>query len=318
MKKVAFSFLIVVLTLIHAKSVAQQAPAPGENAALQYYSAFLQMKDAEISDADVQELSEIIAGTKNYNEAKFGTLVDNNTEALRTMWAGAVLPTCDWGLGYLSAKLGWQTPVPYFWRSRVLGRLDVLYALRQWDKGNRDDAVAALSSGLKFARDVSSGGPLVPILIAKALLAQQLSVANRFADSGKLTFAQKRLLRATLDELGSDGLNWPAAADVEMKTVKRNLDLMRSAPDQSRYYAKMMGNDPPEKFHGVTSADYAAVEKIRSAFLDMFHDDNADSVQQQIDAAPDVVRIMIPNPAKVLQSSRELKQALDNTRAKLM
>lgn len=99
MKKVAFSFLIVVLTLIHAKSVAQQAPAPGENAALQYYSAFLQMKDAEISDADVQELSEIIAGTKNYNEAKFGTLVDNNTEALRTMWAGAVLPTCDWGLG---------------------------------------------------------------------------------------------------------------------------------------------------------------------------------------------------------------------------
>lgn len=155
-------------------------------------------------------------------------------------------------------------------------------------------------------------------MIAKALLAQQLSVANRFADSGKLTFAQKRLLRATLDELGSDGLNWPAAADVEMKTVKRNLDLMRSAPDQSRYYAKMMGNDPPEKFHGVTSADYAAVEKIRSAFLDMFHDDNADSVQQQIDAAPDVVRIMIPNPAKVLQSSRELKQALDNTRAKLM
>src|SRR5690348_15947431 len=142
----SFSACVLLLASLQVKSLAQQTPALGENAALQYYSAFLQMKDAEINDADAQELSEIISGAKSFNEAKFGTLVDNNAEALRTMWAGTELLSCNWGIGYLSAKLGAQTPVPYFWRSRVLGRLDILYALRQWDKGNRDDAVNALSS----------------------------------------------------------------------------------------------------------------------------------------------------------------------------
>lgn len=320
MKKLTFNFLAwtLVFALLEARSLAQQTPTLGENAALQYYSAFLQMKDADISDADVQELSEIIAGTKNYNEAKFGTLVDNNTDALHTMWAGTALPTCDWGIGYLSAKLGAQTPVPYFWRSRVLGRLDILYALRQWDRGNRDDAVTALSSGLRFSKDVASGGPLVPILIAKTLLTQQLSVINRFADSAKLSSAEKRMLRAAMEELGPDGLDWPAASDTEMRGLKVNLDLMRSAPDQNRYYTKMMGNDPSEKFRGVTSADYVALEKVRSAFSDMFRDDNVAFVQHQIDAAPDVVRIMIPNPMKVLQAKHELNQALKDTKGKLM
>ena len=319
MKTLTFKFLACALVFasLPAKSLAQQPPARGENAALQYYSAFLQMKDADISDADVQELSDIISGTKNYDEAKFGPLVENNTEALRTMWAGATLPTCDWGIGYLSAKLGAQTPVPYFWRSRVLGRLNILYALRQWDKGDRDDALNALSFGLKFAKDVSRGGPLVPILIAKTLLIQQLSVVSRFAESGKLTSAEKRTLRTTLDGLGTEGLDWPAATDTEMKGLKVNLDLMRSSSDQRRYYQSIMGNEPPENFHGVNSGDYAALEKIRSAFSNMFRDDNADLVQQQIDAAPSVVRIMIPNPSKVLQASRELKQALQDTKAKL-
>lgn len=319
MQKLTFNFLacLLVFASLEARSLAQQTPALGENAALQYYSAFLQMKDADVSDADAQELSEIIAGTKNYSEAKFGSLVDNNTDALRTMWAGTALPTCDWGIGYLSAKLGAQTPVPYFWRSRVLGRLNILYALRQWEKGNRDDAVSALSSGLKFGKDVASGGPLVPILIAKTLLTQQLSVLNRFAESGKLTSAEKRMLRGTLDGLGTEGLDWPAATDTEMKGLKVNLDLMRSSSDPRRYYQSIMGNEPPENFHGVSSGDYAALEKVRSAFSNMFRDDNADLVQQRIDAAPSVVRIMIPNPSKVLQASRELKQALQDTRAKL-
>lgn len=320
MKKLALNFagVVLVLTSLQPTSLAQHTPAPGENAALQYYSAFLQMKDADISDADVQQLGEIITGAKNYNEAKFGSLVDNNTDAIHTMWAGAALPSCDWGVAYLSSKLGWQTPVPYFWRSRVLGRLDILYALRQWDKGNRDDAVDALSSGLKFAKDIANGGPLVPTLIAKTLLIEQLSLVSRFGESAKLTSAEKQVLRTTLDGLGTDGLDWQAAANAEMKGLKRNLDLLRLAPDQRRYYHLMMGKDAPEEFHGITSAEYAALEKVRSAYSDMFRDDNATLVQQQIDAAPEVVRMLIPNPGRLLQSRRELKQALEETKSKLM
>ena len=56
MKKLSFNFLVVVLCFaaLPPKCLAQQTPDLGKNAALQYYSAFLQMKDADISDADVQ------------------------------------------------------------------------------------------------------------------------------------------------------------------------------------------------------------------------------------------------------------------------
>ncbi|HEX7962798.1 MAG TPA: hypothetical protein VF493_23005, partial [Terriglobales bacterium] len=112
---------------------AQQSFDLGNNAALQYYSAFLQMQDADLSDADAKELSDIISGTRPYDDAKFGDLVEENSQAVETMMIGASLPQCDWGLRILADKFGSSTPVPYFWRARALGRLDILYVLRSWD-----------------------------------------------------------------------------------------------------------------------------------------------------------------------------------------
>jgi len=322
MKKLAFNVFasILLIALLRDNSLGQHTPTLGNNAALQYYSAFLQMKDTEISEAGVQELGEIVAGRRNYDEAKFGTLVDNNKDAIRTMSAGAALPTCDWGINYLSSKFGWQTPVPYFWRSRVLGRLDILYALREWSNGNRADAVEAISSGMKFSRDVACGGPFVPTLIAKALLMQQLSVVNRFVDSGSLTSTQKQLLHATLNGFGADGLDWEAATNAEMDGLKRSLDQMRSAHDQRQYYKLMMGKDAPDDFQRINSADYEALEKIRSAYSDLFRHDNVANVavvQQQLNSAPEFLRMLIPNPTRTLESKEQLKQALDETRSKL-
>lgn len=309
---------IVVIGLSKPSLVqALQARGLGDNAALQYYSAFLQMKDADLHDADVKELGEIIAGTKAYDDSKFGTLVESNAGAVETMMVGAGFSDCDWGLEALSGKLGWQTPVPYFWRARALGRLDILYALRAWGKGEQDKAVNALSKGMLFARHAASGGPLVPALIAKMLLVQQLSIVNRLADSGKFTAAQKETLKTALADLGSNGINWEAAVNTEMKGLKVNLDLLRSSPDQRQYLKSMLDKDLPSDFHGVTQQDYTDLAKIASLFVKVFRDDDAEPAKAATRTATSAVQTMIPNPERMLKSEQELKKALEETKAKL-
>lgn len=311
-----FAFLIVFAGLTQP-CLAQQSRGLGNNAALQYYSAFLQMKDADLSDADVKELGEIIASTKPYDESKFGQLVENNTEAVETMMMGAAFPDCDWGLAARSEKLGWQTPVPYFWRSRAMGRLDMLYALRAWNKGEQDKAVQALSNGMRFARHVANNGPLVPALIAKMLLLQQLSIVNRWVDSGKLASAQKELLNTTLAGLGTSGIDWESAVQTEMNGLKVNLDLLRSAPDQRQYVKLMFAKDAFPDFHEVTRQDYADLAKITALFVKQFRDDNTEPVKTATRAATPLLQAMIPNPEKTLKAEQELKKVLQETKAKL-
>jgi hypothetical protein len=306
----------LVAACLPMSCVAQPSQGTGNNAALQYYSAFLQMKDADLSDADVKELGEVIAGSRPYDDGKFGKLVESNAEALETMMAGAELSDCDWGLAILSKKFGWQTPVPYFWRSRALGRINILFVLRAWSKGDQDKAVNALSSGMLFAKHVSSGGPLVPALITKMLLVQQLSVTSRLVDSGKLTSRQGEILRAALAELGSDGVDWQAAINTQIKNLNISLDQFRSSHDQRQYYKLAFGKDAPSGFH-VTQQDYSDLEKVAAAYSKLFRDDNAGPVLSTISAATNTVQMMIPNPERVVKAKQELQKALEETKAKL-
>jgi hypothetical protein len=306
----------LVAACLPMSCVAQPSQGTGNNAALQYYSAFLQMKDADLSDADVKELGEVIAGSRPYDDGKFGKLVESNAQAVETMMVGAELPDCDWGFATLAKKFGWQTPVPYFGRSRALGRLDILFVLRAWSKGDQEKAVQALSSGMLYAKHLASGGPLLPVLIAKMLLVQQLSIANRLVDSGKLTSGQKETLRAALAELDTLGPYWQAAINTEMGSLHVSLDQIRSATDQRQYYKSAFGNDAPPDFH-VTQQDYADVEKVAAAYAKMFRDDNAAPVQSAVSASTKTVQMMIPNPERLVKSKQELQKALEETKAKL-
>ena len=295
---------------------AQPSRETGNNAALQYYSAFLQMKDADLSDADVKELGEVIAGSRPYDDGKFGKLVESNALAVETMMVGAELPDCDWGLATLEKKFGWQTPVPYFGRSRALGRLDILFVLRAWSKGDQEKAVHALSSGMLYAKHLASGGPLLPVLIAKMLLVQQFSITSRLVDSGKLTSGQKETLRATLAELDTFGPYWQAAINTEMVSLPVSLDQIRAALDQRQYYKSAFGKDAPPDFH-ITQQDYADLEKIAAAYARTFRDDNPAPVQSAVSASTKMVQMMIPNPEKLVKSKQELQKALEETKAKL-
>jgi hypothetical protein len=319
MKKRIAAFAVVlgfVTVCLSIPCVAEPSRETGNNAALQYYSAFLQMKDADLSEADVKELGEIIAGSRPYDDGKFGKLVESNAQAVETMMVGAELPDCDWGFATLAKRFGAETPVPYFWRSRALGRLDILFVLRAWSKGDLEKAVHALSSGMLYAKHVAIGGPLLPVLIAKMLLVQQLSITSRLVDSGKLTSGQRETLRAALAELDTFGPYWQAAINTEMGNMHANLDQIRAAPDQRQYYKSMFGNDAPPDFH-ITQQDYTDVGKVAAAYAKLFHDDNAAPVQSAISAATKTVQMMIANPERLVKSKQELQKALEETKAKL-
>lgn len=303
------SILCFVCLGLHPLCRAQTRVDLGNNAALQYLSAFLQLEDADLQDADVKELSDIVAGAQPYDDAKFGKLVDKNTLAIETMIVGSNIEPCDWGLAQRGHSP--ETPVTYFWRARALGRLDLLYALRAFSKGNQDEAVRALTAGMKFSRHISSGGPLVPALIAKGLLLQQLSIANRLLDSGKLTVPQKETLRGTVAVLGNQGIDWQAAMRVEMNVLKTALDEERAARDPRQYYKHVMGKDAPASFHGIAPEDYTSLENISAAFLRMLKDDDAVPVRRAIDRASPVVQEWIPNPGHLLAAKQDLKNALE-------
>jgi hypothetical protein len=305
----------LVLLGVHPPCVAQNSRDLGNNAALQYLSAFLQLEDADLQEADVKELSGIVAGTQAYDEAKFGKLVEKNTTAIETMIVGSRLEPCDWGLAQRGH--GPETPVTYFWRARALGRLDLLYVLRAFSRGDQDEAVRALAAGIRFSRHVPSGGPLVPAVLAKALLLQQLSIANRLLDSGKLNASQRETLRTAVVSLGSEAVDWQAAMRVEMGGLKTALDEERAASDPRQYYKRIMGRDAPSSFHGVTPEDYAAVERISAAFVRMLKDADAAPVHQAVDAATPIVREWIPNPDRVVAAKQELKSALEETGKRL-
>ena len=306
--------LILALVIFCVPCLAQNTD-PTKNAALQYYSAFLQMQDADLNDADLKELGEIMAGSKPYDEAKFGKLVETNSQAIQTMMIGSELPYCEWGLSRLDGKLGPATPVPYFWRSRVLWRLDYLYALRASSQNKQDEAMHALVAGLRFGRHITSGASLLPAMIDIYILRTQLSLANRWLDSGKLTLAQKEELRNALDFIGSDGPDWQAAVAVEMRGLKITLDLLKAQPDQRQYYKLMSNEDPPADFKGVTAQDYADLEKISTAYANMFRDSNPAPVLQAMNSAQ-MIGHFIPNPGKVLESRDVARKAISETRAR--
>lgn len=307
----------LLLLVCRPSAIAQTAPDPGSNAALQYYSAFLQMRDADLNDGDVKELGEIMAGNKPYDEAKFGALVEKNSQAVETMMIGSELPYCQWGLAQLGQKFGPATPVPYFWRSRVLWRLDYLYVLRLAGQGKQEEAVHALAAGLKFGRQIPNGGPLVPALIAMTVLREDLALANRWLDSSKLTPAQKDELRSTLDVLGSDGIDWQSAVKVEMQQLKIGLDWLKAKPDQRQYYKVFTNEDSPADFKGVTAQDYADLAKVTEAFTGMFRDSNPAPVWQAMNSSTHFVHSMIPNPTKVLDSRDAVRKVISDTRARL-
>lgn len=262
---------------------AQQTAAPGlgDNAALRYWSAFAQMRDSPVSPDLAKELRAILDGTAPYSDAKYGDLVEQNRAAVETLQRGAQLARCDWGLEY---QLGSETPIEYVRKALALGRLNVLSALRQLQRGDRSGGIRALSSGIRFSHDVGSGGPLLAALAAKTLLAAHFRALDFAVREKTLSPAESALVSSALGRIGAEGVDWQAAIEKEFEVLGRS------------------GSPVP-----------AAVQSLYRQTLQ--NTGQLSQLQQAIANSPKAVSERIANPQRVVDQKRELLEQLQAMRA---
>ncbi|HET7214460.1 MAG TPA: hypothetical protein VFL79_12780, partial [Terriglobia bacterium] len=274
---------------------AEKGAKPGENAALRYWSAFAQMQDMGLTDAQAKELYRIVEGTAPFVPSTYKELIARNRPALETMASGTELPYCDWGIDY---RLGPMAPLDHVGKATQLGRLNVLYAM-QLEMNDRAAAVKRLAVGLRFSHDVASGGTLLSALLAKSLLMAHLRVMASMLQNKDLTAGERATLRNALARIGPDGVDWQGA-------VRRELAVLRG---------------PLPTADGVKTLDFqaqAALTRIGNLYVSALSNPSAlPELQKAISNAPQPLRDVVPNLARVVQQKQELTRELTLLRKKL-
>jgi hypothetical protein len=284
----AIPSIILIALLSAGSALAQRNASVTANAALRYWSAFSEVQDSGITDRQAKELNAILDGTAPFDDSKYKDLLEKNTLALEIMARATSLPNCDWGLDY---QLGHDVPVDYARKALVLGRLNVLYSIHLLKTGNKDGAVRALASGLRFSHDVGNGGSLFATLIAKDLLTSHLRAVAGALRLEQLSAGQRSQLQTAVARVG-EGLDWPRAA-------KRDLEALRGD------YA---GN----------SQTSAALTRIISSYVAALNDESKlPALDQVVQGAPRELANVIPNAKRVLEQKQDLNNTLLQTRAAL-
>lgn len=287
MKTLRFFSLILFCAVPLCSAFAQQSGQLGQNAALRYWSAFAQMQDSAISDQQAKELNAILDGTAPYEDLKYYELAEKNRAAVETMTRGTSIPNCDWGVDY---ALGPDAPVEYVRKALILGRLNVLYAFHLGIKGDKDGAVHTIAAGVRLSRDVANGGTLFATLVARNLLATHIRAMAFMLHVQQLSSQQKAVLQKALDQLGTDGLDWPSA-------VKREFEI---------------------PIPGLDAKASSALAQISTTYQSVLSNPSAlPSLQQMIASAPRTLRELIPNPQRVLDEKQDLAEQLRQMRSLL-
>jgi hypothetical protein len=286
------SLTLAVLAAVAVRVPAQTSAKPGENAALRYWSAFAQMQDVALTDAQVKQLNRILEGTAPFVQSTYRDLIERNRTALETMARGAALPYCDWGIDY---QLGPDAPVDYVQKALQLGRLNVLYSLRL-GMSDRAAAVRALAAGVRFSHDVANGGTLFSALVAKNLLAAHLRAMAFIVHMTGLSGDERATLQNALAQIGPEGLDWRAA-------VERELGIFR---------------EPFATAEGVQKLDaqaQAALARITNLYVSALGNPReVAELEKAIAAAPQPLPKLIPDPKRVVEEKQNLTGELQKIR----
>lgn len=282
-KKTKVLLLAAVVLSASVLAAQQSAETRLDNAALRYWSAFAQMRDSAVRPDQAKELQAILEGTAPYDDLKYRELVERNRLAIETLQRGAVLSNCDWGLEY---QLGSEAPIEHVRKALALGRLNVLYAMHQFQIGDRAGGIRTLSGGIRFSHAVASGGPLIAVLAGKTLLVSHLRLAA-FAQIEKAQSpAEKALISGALGRIGADGVDWKAAIRREFEVLARS------------------GFPAPA----------AVMEHYQRALQDA---GQLPQLQKAIANTSKTVAGRVPNPQRLLEQKRELDEQLQIARFRL-
>lgn len=278
--------MVVGAALAGGTATAQQNLKAADNAALRYWSAFAQMQDSGITEQQAKEAHAILEGTAPYDDSKYRELVEKNKPALETMVRGTALPYCDWGV---EMQLGDKAPVDYARKAALLGRLNVFYVFHLLINHDKDGAVRALQAGLRFSHDVSNGGTLFATVVSKGLIVAHLKAVAGAVHVGELSAAQRSALQKSVEQLGTDGLDWPSAMKRELAIVRLEDSRVASARDK-------------------IAASYARLFSNPSTLPEL---------QQMIASAPQPLPEVVPNPKRVLDEKQDLTDRLQQARSRL-
>jgi hypothetical protein len=281
--------MMLLLAALAKPESGPQKISVGENAALRYWSAFAQMQDSAITDAQAKEINPILEGTAPYRDLEYKDLVEKNRPALETMIRGTALPTSDWGIDY---QLGHDAPVEYVRKALELGRLNVLYAYHLLNAGDKDGAVRVLAAGIRFSRDVAGGGSLFAALVAKKLLASDLRAMEFGLHVTGFSTVQKSILRKSLAPLGPDGIDWQSA-------IRRELEVLRLPIRTSEGLKELNPH-----------ASAALAEILPTYVAALTNPTLLPGLKQKIAASPPPLPQIIPNPLRVQEEKQNLSSQI--------
>ena len=194
----------IVATCVLASIV--QAQQPTTNAALRYWMAFAVMQDPPADAATTDLLLRVADGSAPWDEARLGSILDANTEALNIMGRASSLRSCDWGV---EIEQGPVAPIPHLAKARVLGRLNLLSGHRLAARGQTADAVDRWLAGVRFSQHLAQGGTLISLFSAQSILIPTLhALAGEISRLNPESRAKVDLVVRMLPETAFD---WPDA-----------------------------------------------------------------------------------------------------------
>jgi len=273
--------VILVSALFLGLAMGRSQTSRGENAAPWYRAAFAQMRGSSLTPQQAKDLSLILEGTIPYDDSEFKQLVEKNRLALETLFRGASLSSCDWGLDY---RRGENVSVDYARKALALGRMNVLYAFHMLIAGDTGSAARALISGLRFSQNVANGGSIFAALSAKTLITEHIKAAA--LHFSQLPFPQQTALHSAARQLGADGVDWPSA-------VKRDLESLQPRFSQDPRCSE-------------------SLSRITSSYIATLSDDSMlPRLERTIAEAPKSVSDVIPNPKRLLEQKQELAHLVE-------
>lgn len=224
----------ILITCVIAASLLPMpahAQAPSTNAALRYWMAFALLQDPPVEKATADLLERVAGGTALWDEARLGTILDANAEALDIMQRATKLSTCDWGVEY---ELGPAAPIAHLARARALGRLDVVAGVRLASRGQLPQAVDVWLAGVRFSQHVAQGGTLISLLSARSVLTPSLNALARVA--GSLDAVRRSQVVAAVRAMPEAGFDWADAMrrEADALAVARRMNPAESAPMPSQ------------------------------------------------------------------------------------
>ncbi|MGE0406528.1 MAG: hypothetical protein AB7O65_09520 [Candidatus Korobacteraceae bacterium] len=301
------TLLQLSLCLLFALSLAAQVPkGASENAALRYWNAFAQMSDQKLTDSQIKHLEDIANGTAPWDESAFGSLLDENRDAVVTMVRGTALPYCDWGVDY---QLADTAPIPQVGRGRALARLNALTARRLAAQGKSREATDYLIAGIRFARDLSTGMSLIGVLVGKFALTNDLNTAMELERSGQLSSEDKMRLAATLRALPAGVFNWGHAIGLEADVIDSVLRRLQKSDNPSKLL-ETWGMQEAAKDSRLTDADIRQVRELMIQAEKLFSQtimtsEEIHQLQQRVAKLRPVARAPIPSFQRTYERRKE-------------